>query len=145
VRVTDSDRSPGNKTADTLYVDEMFVVTSWQSTEPPPAATTVYVASVVVDSVKALRGASHARAEVTLRDDQGRPVAGAVVAGSFSGDLGGAQSAATDANGIAVLTTAGSMKGKLVVTFCVDDVSDPALTYDPGANTQSCATSGAGA
>ena len=146
VRVTDTDRSPGNKLADSLYVDEMFIVTSWQDGTPPPGggAATMYVASVLVDIVKADQGISRARAEVTVRDDQGRPVAGAVVTGSFTGDLSEVQSATTDNNGIAVLTTVGSGKSKLSVTFCVENVIGSELSYDPSVDTQSCATSAAG-
>jgi PKD repeat protein len=147
VRVTDTDRSPGNKAVDTLYVDKMFIVTSWQNDTPPPpgsGATTMHVASVVVDAAKAGRGASHARAVVTVRDDQGLPVAGAVVTGSFTGDLSEVHSATTDAHGVADFTTAGSKKSKLSVTFCVDDVTGAALTYDPTDNTSRCATFGAG-
>jgi hypothetical protein len=239
VRVSDADRSAGNYAADTLYVDEMFVVTSWLDgdTAPPAApgglvatagngsvaldwadnaeadlagyhvyranlaggpyapvtaaplaasayndsgvvngttyyyvvtavdtsanesaesaeasatpqaggsATTMHVAAVVMGTANGSRGAKHGRAEVTVVDDLGNPVAGALVTGSFSGDLTETNLVeTTDANGVAVFTTTGSAK-KLSVTFCVDDVTGAGLGYDAGANTQTCQRLGAG-
>jgi uncharacterized GH25 family protein len=76
---------------------------------------------------------------VTILDDLGNPVAGATVTGSFTGHFNESGVAdVTDANGVAVLITAGSLKGRLNFEFCVDDVTETTLTYDPSANVATC-------
>jgi PKD repeat protein len=234
VRVTDTDRSPGNNGMDTLYVDEMFVVTSWQDsgdTTPPAAptgllatagdgtvsldwadnaetdlsgyqiyrasqsggayaqltgapvtasayvdgdvvngttyyyvvtavdtseyesansveasatpqatggATSMHVANIVVTSAKAVRGARHGVAEVIVVDDQGTPVDGAEVSGSFTGDLTETQTQPSGADGVALFTTTDTKKGGLNLTFCVTGVSDASLIYESASNAETC-------
>lgn len=76
---------------------------------------------------------------VTVVDENGGPVAGAVVEGTFSGDIGGTASGTTNAGGVATL----SIKQKVTVNtfnFCVDAVTHPSHTYNPGANIETCDT-----
>jgi PKD repeat protein len=71
------------------------------------------------------------KAEVTIVDEYGSPVAGATVTGDFSGDVTGTDSGITDASGKVTL----SIKIKSPVTtftFCVTDVSLSGWTYVPG-------------
>jgi len=99
--------------------------------------TTMHVASITVGTRNAGGGQKYARATVTLVDDQGNPVGSATVTGTFSGDVSGTDSGATGGSGSVTLET-GPTKGRLNFTFCVDSVSHSTLTYDAGANAQTC-------
>ncbi|MFO8006737.1 MAG: subtilisin, partial [Candidatus Brocadiia bacterium] len=78
-----------------------------------------------------------ARAEVVILDDAGVAVEGATVTGTFSGDVTGSGSDATDANGLAVIES-GNARNVTSVTFCVDDVTHATLTYDSNDNVETC-------
>jgi hypothetical protein len=101
--------------------------------------TTMHVDSIVVGTRNAGGGNKYAQATVTIVDDQGNPVGSATVDGTFSGDVSGSQSGATAGDGT-VLLEEGPKKGRLNFTFCVDDVTHGTLTYDSGANVQTCAS-----
>jgi len=235
VRASDTDRSQGNSALDTLFVDEMFVITAFDSggdTTPPAAPVglvatagdgsvlldwadnaepdlagysvyramtaggpyslltgplltasaytdatvtngttyfyivtasdgmgnesaasgedsatpqgsgggdTMHVSAIVLTAVNAGGGAKRGQAMVTVRDDLGAAVSGALVTGSFSGDLVETVTAATDASGVAVLTTTGSAK-RLKFGFCVDDVTGVAPVYDPLSDAVGCSS-----
>ncbi|MBU2502286.1 PKD domain-containing protein, partial [bacterium] len=78
-------------------------------------------------------------AEVLVLDEQGSPVAGVTVTGTFGGGVSGADSAVTGADGIALLTSATSAPAPLTFDFCVADALVANGTYDAGANVQDCA------
>jgi hypothetical protein len=76
---------------------------------------------------------------VVVVNDLGEAVTGAVVEGTFTGDLAETMSAATDSTGTAVLTTSGAIK-KPSFGFCVDDISFDSLIYAEGDNVVTCAS-----
>lgn len=106
--------------------------------QAPGGPTTMHVSGIVVTTV----GGSRVRGQaiVTLVDDLGNPVSAATVDGTFSGSYSESQSAATDASGVATLTTSSRKKPPVSFTFCVDAASHASLAYDPAANAVTCAS-----
>ena len=100
--------------------------------------TAMHVASIVPGTQNAGQGFKHAIATVTVVDDGGNPVDAATVTGTFSGDYSETQVGVTAADGTVTLVTAATRKGGVSFTLCVDDVAHATLTYDPGANVESC-------
>ncbi len=99
----------------------------------------MHVDSIFVDLIPTVgKNRSHPYAEVVILASAGVPVEGATVTGTFTGDtVQGPYSADTDATGLAIIE--GYNKKDLVsVTFCVEDVTHPSLTYDPAANVETC-------
>ncbi len=99
--------------------------------------TSVHVASIAPSTVSAAKSFKAGRAVVTIRDDQGNPVSGASVSGTFSGSVTGSKSGTTDGSGTATLDSPTTAKGKLTFTFCVSSVS-AALPYAPADNVETC-------
>ena len=100
--------------------------------------TSLHVQSIALNTVSAGRGQKHGQATVIIVDDFGSQVSGATVNGSFSGAFNESLSATTDGNGSVTLTTTATAKGGVTFSFCVDDVSHPAIAYDSGANSATC-------
>ena len=107
---------------------------------PGGSPTSVHVAQIVVTTEPVGGGAKRARADVFLADEQGRPVAGALVTGTFSGDLAETLSGVTDASGAVTLRASTTRKGAFSFTFCVTDVAHATLGYTPAGNTTTCAS-----
>lgn len=101
--------------------------------------TSMHVNNIFLTTVNAGQGKKRARAEVTIVDDQGNPVQGAVVTGAFTGSLNETRLATTDSAGIAVIDTVSTKKGSVSFGFCVDSVTN-GLTYLPGNNLETCDT-----
>ena len=101
------------------------------------ASTAVHVAAISL-GVFSAGPKEYGRAVVTIVDDQGAPVAGATVTGTFTGGTSGTAVATTAADGTAVLDSAKGGKVGLSYTFCVDDVSGTDMSYDAGANVVTC-------
>ncbi|NIB42955.1 family 16 glycosylhydrolase [Pseudomaricurvus alkylphenolicus] len=78
-----------------------------------------------------------ATADVIVLDETGAPVDGATVTATFSGSHNETISAVTDANGEASLITTVKNRSVMFQT-CVDDVSHSSMTYDSGANLETC-------
>jgi beta-glucanase (GH16 family) len=108
-------------------------------TEPPPPPPGDPGAMHVRAIDMALDGrATQAIARVTVVDGMGRAVAGATVLGAWSGAItSGDGSRSTDAAGLATFYSARSRTPGLV-GFCVTGLSGSGLTYDAGANLESC-------
>ena len=104
--------------------------------DPPGCTATYLFVDSIVLSTKAKGPKTDAIAKVTIKDDCGNNVAGAIVSGTFSGDVSGSQSATTNSAGEATLkiTITGSISS---FSFCVDDVTGSA-TYNAGANVETC-------
>ncbi len=104
--------------------------TASASTPEAGYPTAVAVGSVVATTVGIGQGFKAGRAIVTVVDDLGQPVAGAIVTGDFSGTFNepGVSGPPTDANGTTTIDTDGSAKGKVSVTFCVTLITHPTLT-----------------
>ena len=81
------------------------------------------------------------KAVVTIVDENGGPVEGATVTGTFSGDASGTESGVTGADGEVLLSVLVKGKGAVsTFTFCVEDVTHASLSYDPAANVETCDT-----
>jgi len=106
--------------------------------DPAAPATTMHVQKLVVTTVSVSAGWKQGRADVTVVDEHGNPVAGALVTGAFSGGLNQSASATTGANGVAVLTTFQTAKGTFTLSFCVTGMTKAGLTYVPAQDVQSC-------
>lgn len=100
--------------------------------------TSIHVGAIVLGTVNVGGGNKKGRALVTIVDNLGSPVAGAQVTGTFTGGFSETQSGTTDANGEATIDTLGTKKGSVTFTFCVDDAVHATLTYDSGANVETC-------
>ncbi|MFO8007750.1 MAG: fibronectin type III domain-containing protein, partial [Candidatus Brocadiia bacterium] len=101
-------------------------------------ATTCHVDSITVTLAPGPGPHSVPHAEVVILDDGGAPVEGATVIGSFSGDVSeSGVSDVTDATGLAVIEGK-KAKNLVSITFCVDNVTHSTLTYDSGANVETC-------
>ena len=106
----------------------------------PVAANSLSVTAITVTTLNRGGGSKSPRALVTIQDDQGSPVSGAVVNGDFTGSAAqSGVSGSTNSNGVATLTSSNTAKGKVSFTFCVTDVVG-ALTYNAAGNAQTCAS-----
>jgi len=108
--------------------------------DPNAPAATMHVQQLVVIAQSVSSGWKQGRADVTVVNEFGNPVAGALVTGSFSGGLNQTASATTGANGVAVLTTFQTAKGSFPLTFCVTGITKSPLIYVPAQNVQTCAS-----
>ena len=108
-----------------------FSTTASATTLSACAPTRVEVSSIVLGKVSVGKGAKSATAEVTVSDDCSALIAGATVLGEFTGDYyNESGSAVTSASGIAVFSTANSVKGKAGFQFCVTAITGT-LPYAP--------------
>ena len=99
----------------------------------------MHVASIVLSTFVS-GPKEYGRAVVTIVDDQGAPVAGASVTGTFSGGTTGTVGGVTAGDGTVTLDSAKGGKVGISYTFCVDDVAGAGLSYDSGANLVTCAS-----
>jgi hypothetical protein len=82
--------------------------------------------------------ATQAIARVSIVDGLGRPVAGAAVAGHWSGIISGGDTArSTDASGVAVFYSSRSRSAG-DVRFCVTSVTRSGFVYDEAASLETC-------
>lgn len=103
-------------------------------------AGTMHVESIEL-SVKTKGPKCEAVAEVKIVDENGEPVSGAQVFGTFSGTQIGedpeSTSQTTNNKGIAKLKI--ERQGQITsFEFCVDDVIHSSYLYDPAANVETC-------
>ncbi|MCB9134117.1 MAG: choice-of-anchor B family protein [Anaerolineales bacterium] len=107
-----------------------------------PAPEVMHVASIVM-SVQADGGnRAHAEALITIMSAENKPVSGATVSGTFSGDSSNSANGVTNDNGQITLSSSSIRNGALW-TFCVDNVAKSGATYNPGANVETCDSTGA--
>ncbi len=86
------------------------------------------MASITLGKENAGQAAKRAKAEVTVSDNCEASIAGATVYGDFSGDYyNESGSAVTDENGIAVISTVNTTKGKTSFQFCVIAINSAVL------------------
>ncbi len=97
----------------------------------------LHVQSIVTGTVSGTYGREKYRAAVTINDDCGIAVGGVTVIGTFTGAFTQQITGVTDSNGVAVLVSSGQVSNPSF-TFCVDDVVDEDLIYDPGGNIETC-------
>jgi len=103
-------------------------------------ATSMHVDSIDPGIVNASRGQKNGRAYVLILDDQGAPVSGASVTGTFSGSFNETVVATANSSGVATLRTSGTAKKGIAYTVCVNNVTHTELSYDSGADMAGCAS-----
>ncbi len=122
--------------------DNLLALTGGPALPPPGSgctANTISVESIAVSIINAGGGKKKGETTVIVVNDCGSPVSGALVTGDFSGSISEyGVSAITDASGVATLQTSGNAKGRVSITFCVNDVSAAGLTYNSTANVEFC-------
>jgi len=126
--VTASDLT-GNESADSGEVN---------ATAQAAGGTTPMHVDAITLTTTVIRNKEYGHAAVLVLDDQGSPVVGATVDGTFTGSIPGVDSAVTGADGVADLTSPKAGKPGITFTFCVDNVTLSGYTYDSGANTETC-------
>ncbi len=100
---------------------------------PEPTGDTMHIVSVTTQLIKS-GGVGTVDATVVVEDQNGNRVDAATVNGTFSDDLSGTDTATTNSNGEAVLTSDSFTTRPTVLGFCVDSITHATLTYDPNAN-----------
>jgi hypothetical protein len=128
-----------NRTVDGAFAFYYSQVQPWLGDGGSPGCTATYMfVNSIVLSTKTKGPKTDAIAAVTIKDDCGNGVSGATVTGTFSGDVSGTTSATTNSTGTATLklTITGSISS---FSFCVDNVTGT-VTYNPGANVETCDT-----
>jgi hypothetical protein len=138
IRVTDSDRTKGNRSLDTIYVDELFIRSKRDGGSSCTPAD-CHIQSVISGTVAASKGKKFGYVTVSVFDNCGNIVAGANVTGTFTGSYGETLVATTDASGIAKFTTSTQIK-KPTYTFCVDGVVHSGLSYNFDDNIVTCSS-----
>jgi hypothetical protein len=141
--VTEASYYPGTLGPSTTYywrIDEVngAAVTEgdvWQFTTAASCEpTTMHVQAIecgIVRSGTAYKGS----VRVTIVSNCGEAVSGVTVTGAFTGTYNEVVSAATGADGVAVLVTTTTAK-KPAYTLTVQGATHATLTYDPGANVE---------
>jgi hypothetical protein len=104
---------------------------------PVGPATSVQVADLVPGSVAFGRRFARAQVSVTIRNDLGAPVSGALVTLQLTGDLVETLSGVTGSDGMLTVNSQGRSRSPLAYTVCVTEVM-AALPYDPAASTEVC-------
>ncbi len=95
--------------------------------------TPMFVDSIAMSLVGSRNASGYAQAKVKVMDSSGRAIAGATVAGTWSGIVSGARTALTDAAGVAT-TASPSTKKTGTLKFSVTGISAPGYAYDATLN-----------
>jgi len=112
---------------------------------PTPTATPEGSLMHVHDIAMATKQAGPNRsalATVTIVDANNVPVSGATVYGTFTGATNESVSGQTDSYGQVTLESSKVKDSNATWAFCVDDVVLSGWTYDPGANVETCDSTG---
>lgn len=106
----------------------------------PDGVTSVFmhVSKLSVSQQTVVSGWRQGRADVTVVDENGAPVAGALVTGDFTGALSQTKSATTDAKGLATVLSTQALKGTFSFSFCVTNVTQPTKIYLSDQNAATC-------
>ena len=123
LRVTDNSGLSGTSSV-TVTVDAPVVVLDMR------------VADIAMGLKVAKNGSASASAAVTMVDASGQPVAGASVAGRWSGLVSRNSTVVTDAAGVARFTSPSSRSKSGSFVFSVTGASRSGYTYQPASNTE---------
>jgi serine protease AprX len=140
IRVVDTDNTAGNLSLDAVYIDQMFI----ESGGTPPPPDTLFVAGITVSRFLDRGNKYRGEAAVTVNDQNGSPVAGAVVEGHFSGPSSDNQSGSTGSDGIAIIQSEKVRNPVGIWCFTVDDIILGADIYDASRNVETSDCEGAG-
>ena len=137
VRVTDTDRTAGQRGHDSVTIDLLRLDGDGGGGSVDPPTPTMAVASISLSQAGAGRGEQFAVATVRVNDDLGSPIAGAAVTVEFTGDVTGTVSGTTRTDGTVALTSSTSAR-KPTFDACVVSVDalGAGLSYVPG--TEGC-------
>jgi PKD repeat protein len=126
-------------TVGNAYGNDTETKTGYITVSDAPVGGSLHVADIVVSAVASGRK-YYGRAVVTVVDDGGAAVAGAVVSGLMTGDGTESLSGTTGTDGTVTLQTARKYYGTSDFCFEVTGVTHSSLDYDPAANlvTKSC-------
>ena len=94
--------------------------------------------------VKVARKTYYGKSVVTVQDNNGHPVSGAIVTGDFSGPTDERKSATTGADGKAILTSTTVTRPRGKWCFAVSIITAPGTSYDASMNTVTSACEGGG-
>ena len=108
---------------------------------PPPGGTVMHIASIDMSIVNGPGNRNNGQAVVTVVDQNGQPVSGATVIGTFSGASNNSVNGVTNGSGQVTLSSS-VVKNGASWTFCVDNVTKTGATYSPGANVETCDSTG---
>lgn len=101
--------------------------------------TAAHVASIVLSRETAGGNRTRGVATVTVHNASNQAVANATVSGQFTGFYTGTASGVTNSSGVAVLRS-NRVRGSGAANFCVTGISGSGITYDSGANAETCDT-----
>ena len=119
----------GNESADSVEVSDT----------PTGGGSTVAVhVDAITLSASVVRNKEYGYAAVRVVDDQGSPVAGLTVTGTFGGSIPGTASAVTGSDGVADLASPKTAKPGISFTFCVDGITGSGFTWDSAADVETC-------
>jgi PKD repeat protein len=124
-----------------LTTVKSVTITATTTTTPPvtSSTSTMSVAGLTVTATANKGGQTQAMAQVTINDNNGKPVAGATVNGTWSGAVSGSASGTTSTTGMASMTSSRT-KSSGSITFTVTGVSLSGYTYVPANNAVTSAT-----
>ena len=126
-------------TATNQYGSDIETKIDYITATDPPVGGTMHVADINVYRVISGRK-YYGRADISIVDNGGAPVAGATVTAYYTGDISGTASGVTGTDGMVTLST--SKKSYATTEYCfeVTGVTHASLSYDAGANqvTKSC-------
>jgi lysyl endopeptidase len=106
--------------------------------DPDPGEPGTMSVSSISLSVRSQGPWRTGQATVTIQDDSGNAVSGAVVTGTFSGNVSGSDSGSTDSNGSVLLRSNRVRQNSISFTFCVDNVTHADFNYDAAGNQATC-------
>ena len=128
-------------TATNAYGSDAETKAGYITVTEPPVGGTMHVDDINVYLVQSGRK-YYGRADITIMDDGGAPVAGATVTAYHTGDVVGTVTGVTGTDGVATLSTAKKVYGTVDFCFEVTNVTHVSLTYDAGANVMTKACEG---
>ena len=100
-------------------------------TVDPAAVPTMYVQSIVPQTINVGKGNKIASVLVTIYDDQGNPLSGATVTVDLTGDYNEMTlTGTTNASGDVTLNSTGTAKGGISYTATIVNVTHPSYEYD---------------
>ncbi len=126
VRVIDTNRSAGERSFDRVEVDLLRV-----DGEELGDATETLLSSLTLGKQSAGKGQSRGTASVTVQNDLGQPVAGAIVTVQFSGSINEVVTVTTGPAGTATAVTTATAK-RPSLTACVSSITATPLPYNGG-------------
>ncbi|GEM_PF-565932 len=106
-----------------------------------PAASSgaaVHVESITPSVQLGAEGEKTARANIVVRDSEGRPVQGVEVVADFIGDIRETVKAMTNSRGIAVVRSTASRTDGVSFSVCIAGLNHPFHPYDASANVKIC-------